>query len=141
MKYRAPLLGLLLAGMLGVGARGGAEDARPMLAAALHVPAGRAPVALLGLDADADGRADILAAARDDDRVAFLKGVGNGTFRSPVLSSACPAISALAAGDFNGDGRPDAVCIGQSEEAGQARLACARPCRWMASPQALPFPS
>jgi hypothetical protein len=59
-------------------------------------------------DFDGDGVPDIVTGT--DDGVAFLKGKGNGTFRSPVYSN--PTLQfccAMLAEDVNGDGKLDLV--------------------------------
>ena len=41
----------------------------------------------------------------------MLLGNGDGTFQAPVRYAAGTDLTALVAGDFNGDGRPDLAAV------------------------------
>ncbi len=79
--------------------------------------AGSAPQAALIADWNGDGQADLVIANEGTpatgSAVAFLKGLGNGTFVAPVFSSVSAANSAargslaLTRGNFDGDGIAD----------------------------------
>jgi hypothetical protein len=58
-------------------------------------------------DLDGDGRLDIAVVLRGSHKVAVLRGHGDGTFADYVLYDTQEDAYALAAGDPNGDGRPD----------------------------------
>jgi len=75
-------------------------------------------------DVDRDGNADIITANLRGASVTVLAGNGRGAFRpstgSPFPANAFP--TAVAIGDFNGDGRPDlAVTNSPSNSAGQGK--------------------
>jgi hypothetical protein len=64
-------------------------------------------------DADADGRADLIASEMNGVHLSFRKGLGDGTFGAPVLSySGIAGPEFLDVADYDGDGRID-VCIGR----------------------------
>ncbi len=72
---------------------------------------GTGPIGLVVADFNQDGNLDIATEINNEgaENLALLLGNGNGTFQVQVLSlSAAP----LAAGDLNGDGKPDLVCQG-----------------------------
>ena len=73
---------------------------------------GGGPFSLATLDADLDGKADIVTANPESGDVSLLRGNGDGTFQpfqslDPNVSHSNPI--GIAVGDFNGDGRPDLV--------------------------------
>ena len=74
------------------------------------------PLSLVAGDFTGDGKTDLVAAAYDENGAAWLEvapGNGDGTFRTPVLSS-LPATSGtvLLAADVNADGKLDIVVAG-----------------------------
>jgi hypothetical protein len=77
----------------------------------VNYSAGVTPKVVVAFDFDKDGKLDLLTAgtAASSNFVAFLKGNGDGTFRSPLLSPAGDGLGAIAVGDFNGDGTLDVV--------------------------------
>ena len=70
---------------------------------------GTRPASIATADLNSDGKLDLAVANADDNAVAILMGLGNGTFipnvNSPVAVGARPASVALA--DLNGDGKLD----------------------------------
>jgi hypothetical protein len=87
--------------------------------------AGRGPVAIAAADLDGDGDNDLAVASRDDGGrgggVFVLRNQGTGRFDPAVLvEGAARPLSALAAGDFDGDGLADLVAA--SEEGAVALL-------------------
>jgi hypothetical protein len=59
-------------------------------------------------DFDGDGRIDLILSSGFDDRNLYLlRGLGDGTFRPPIVIPAPVSPIGLIAGDFNGDGRLD----------------------------------
>jgi hypothetical protein len=74
------------------------------------------PRSLVVADLDEDGRPDLVAGDRNGDigRVTVLRSTGPGTFGAPVGGPFDPGVlgagvGPVAAGDFNGDGRPDVI--------------------------------
>jgi hypothetical protein len=70
------------------------------------------------VDINADGKLDIVGsqynvAASGVNAIATILGNGDGTFQSPVLSEASWGDSNVAFGDFNNDGKLDAVTFSQ----------------------------
>ncbi len=83
-------------------------------APAFPVPLGAAGAAsILLLDMDTDGDLDIVTANAGwnaaGHTVSIVTNSGTGTFSSPQVIEAGKAPTAIAAGDFNGDGLPDLV--------------------------------
>src|SRR5262249_53861853 len=60
-----------------------------------------------------DGAPDIAVADSLDHDVALLKGRGDGTFFSAGRVPAGPTPRHIRSGDFNRDGRPDLVTVGE----------------------------
>jgi uncharacterized protein (TIGR03437 family) len=76
------------------------------------------PISVVAGDFNGDGKADLVAAAYDENGAPSLEiaiGNGDGTFQAPVLSP-LPATSGtvLLASDVNGDGKLDIVVVGSS---------------------------
>ncbi|MBZ5700809.1 MAG: FG-GAP-like repeat-containing protein [Acidobacteriia bacterium] len=75
------------------------------------------PVALGTADFNGDGKADLAVVNRTSNNVSILLGNGDGTFHaasgSPIAVGATPV--ALAAGDLNGDTRPDLAIVNQAD--------------------------
>jgi hypothetical protein len=72
------------------------------------------PRGLAVADFNRDGRRDAAAAAAGTNAVALHLGEGNGSFESGTGFAACTSIRALASGDLNKDGKPDALSVGQT---------------------------
>lgn len=80
-------------------------------------PAGVAPTGIGLEDVDGDGAIDIVATNTGGnypvccnpggDRIAVLRGAGNGTFSVPEFFAVGTTPFAVAIGDLNGDGQPD----------------------------------
>lgn len=88
-----------------------AQTGQPLFRPAAGSPlrAGKQPTSVTLCDVDRDGRLDVLAANGGSDSVTVLLGDGRGGFH-PAPGSPFPAgphPHLLAAGDVNGDGRPD----------------------------------
>ncbi len=73
------------------------------------IPVGRGPTDVVAADLDGDARADLIAANGQDGTVSLLRGNDEGRFEpfpgAPVAAGHDP--SALAIGDFDGDGNLD----------------------------------
>src|SRR5262249_16834100 len=76
---------------------------------------GAGPISVALADFNGDGKLDVVTADYPyygGGGMSVLLGKGPGTFPRPVTAAAGPGPSAVTAGDFNGDGRPDvAVAI------------------------------
>ena len=73
-------------------------------------PTGTAPVAVATADFNGDNFQDFAVANQADSTVWIFRGVGDGTFRTPSASDKYTVgrlPSAIAVGDFNGDGKTD----------------------------------
>jgi hypothetical protein len=66
---------------------------------------------VLPLDLNGDGILDLISTHAIGQKISYLLGKGDGTFRSEIILNA-PNPTKIAAGDFTGDGRPDFVYIG-----------------------------
>lgn len=71
-------------------------------------------VDLLADDFNGDGKPDLAALARgfDSSQAIFVANEGNGGFAPPVVSLIAMNATRFAAGDFNGDARPDLAFVG-----------------------------
>mgnify|MGYP002385150994 CR=1 FL=1 len=65
------------------------------------------PVALAARDLNGDRRVDLAAVCLQAGAVVILAGKGDGTFRPAGTHATGGNPSAIAAGDWNGDGAPD----------------------------------
>lgn len=78
----------------------------------------RGPVAMVTNDFDSDGNQDLAIVNQTSNNVAILLGHGDGTFfeatGSPVASGNGPV--AIAAGDLNGDAKPDLAVVNQTDD-------------------------
>ncbi len=83
---------------------------------------GNGPVAIVAGDFDGDGNLDLAVANSSDQTVWIRLGNGNGTFSGSSSSYATPtltkSLTALALGDFNGDGILDLIVAGTTNNAG-----------------------
>jgi hypothetical protein len=69
-----------------------------------------APSALVALDGDADGDADVVAASAGGDDLVWLENLGTGTFAAPVtVAVATGGVTSLLTSDADGDGDLDLV--------------------------------
>ena len=76
------------------------------------------PVAMVTNDFNADGNQDLAIVNQTTNNVAILLGRGDGTFAeaagSPISSGRGPV--AIAAGDLNGDAKPDLAVVNQTDD-------------------------
>ena len=82
---------------------------------------GNGPVAIVVGDFDGDGNLDLAVANSSDQTVWIRLGNGNGTFGGHSSYATTPltkTLTALALGDFNGDGIPDLIVAGTTTNAG-----------------------
>ncbi|TAJ21335.1 MAG: VCBS repeat-containing protein [Planctomycetota bacterium] len=91
----------------------------PLYVSSVHLGAPVRGAALA--DVDLDGRADVVA-VRDTfgttlAAILTLLGTGSGGFGLPIASEVAPQMLALETGDFNGDGRVDALTFGYGQTA------------------------
>src|SRR5262249_38364354 len=77
----------------------------------------RGPVAIVQSDFNADGSQDLAIVNQATNNVTVLLGKGDGTFSeatgSPISSGVGKGPVAIAAGDLNGDSKPDLVVVNQ----------------------------
>jgi FG-GAP-like repeat/Abnormal spindle-like microcephaly-assoc'd, ASPM-SPD-2-Hydin/FG-GAP repeat len=76
---------------------------------AVNYPVGRDPISLQVGDFNGDGKLDLALLNQNDNTLSVLLGNGDGTFQAQVLTTFTQTLSstALAVGDFNGDGKAD----------------------------------
>ncbi|HEX6031514.1 MAG TPA: FG-GAP-like repeat-containing protein [Tepidiformaceae bacterium] len=72
-----------------------------------NLPVGSGLIEVQSADLNGDGALDLVAELADEDRVAVLLGVGDGTFSDPLYLAAGDVPASGAIGDFNGDDVPD----------------------------------
>src|SRR5215217_3831276 len=70
---------------------------------AVNYPAGANPQDVVAADVNGDGRLDLVATNYSASTVSVLLGNANGTFQSPLTSSAGNGPLSVAVGDFNTD--------------------------------------
>jgi trimeric autotransporter adhesin len=95
--------------------------AAPTLAAKHDAPAGGGPSAVAAPDFNGDGRPDVAVADRDGDDISVLldattPGASTPAFAGRQSFATGDAPSAVAAGDFNLDGRPDLALTDEGSE-------------------------
>ena len=69
-------------------------------------------------DFDGDGHADLAVPITLVGTIQIYRGNGDGTFATPVGYPANGFVVSIAAGDFNGDGKPDLAADPGFTEAG-----------------------
>ena len=74
-------------------------------------PVGKKPTAIVAHDMNLDGFPDILVTNSEDATLHYYEGVGNGTFKEPLIMKTGREPVAMAVGDFNGDDIPD-IAVG-----------------------------
>lgn len=91
----------------------------PLAGSPFAMPSGAlGPGSMVSADFNGDGRADLAIANRTTNNVTVLLGRADGTFEeatgSPIPVGALPV--GIAAGDLNGDARPDLAVVNQTDE-------------------------
>lgn len=84
------------------------------MGAPVNYPAGSGPWGIAVADFNLDGKVDIAVAdnqTSNTSNISVLLGKGDGTFQNALSASAGTAPINLAAGDFNGDGKPDLAVV------------------------------
>lgn len=79
----------------------------------------RGPVAIVQNDFNSDGNQDLAIANQTTNNISILLGKGDGTFveatSSPISSGVGKGPVAIAAGDLNGDAKPDLAVVNQTD--------------------------
>lgn len=85
------------------------------LARLARIPGGRYPQSAQIADLDHDGRADVVFVDATSNDLVVAMNRGNGAFAVRPRVATCTAPLSLALGDFDGDGKPDALvsCHGE----------------------------
>ncbi len=109
---------LTLAMMVVVGGLGGLQGQQVAFRTKNWYPVGTGPVAVAAADFHGNGKLDLAVAEATAGTVTVLGGRGDGTFGAPGPAAMLPggcAPNLVVAGDFNRDGRLDALvsCAGQ----------------------------
>ncbi|MCU1343399.1 MAG: hypothetical protein JWN92_2822 [Candidatus Acidoferrum typicum] len=102
----------LLSNSLATSATGLGGAIPPGLLPRTDYPTGVAPAAVATADFNGDGFQDLVVANQTDSTIWIYHGVGDGTFLTPSASDKYTVgrlPSAVAVGDFNGDGKTDIV--------------------------------
>jgi FG-GAP-like repeat len=93
--------------------------------AAVNYSVGRGPISLQVGDFNGDGKLDLALINQDDNTLAVLPGNGDGTFQAEILTTFTQTLSstALAVGDFNGNGESSVAVTLPSPQVGTYAVA------------------
>jgi len=82
----------------------------------LYLSAGERVQCVRVADIDGDGHADLIAASYGTDQIAWLRGLGNGSFDKARFMGAGRGPTRLAVADLDGDGRLDIVAANDLDD-------------------------